>query len=238
MAAGLRRVTLTGMSADTSSGSTEGPGDSRPEEAPAATWRARLRQVGPGVMAAATGVGAGDLVATMVAGARYGYALFWAVVIGCVMKVVLVEGAGRYSLASGHTIYEGWSSLGSWTAVYFGPYIVIWGFVYGAAAMAGTGLPLANLFPVFSTTTWGILSGLIGLALVWMGRYSLFEKVCALFVGLMLFGLIWLLVFQLAATNPVDAPDMLQWMADLGPWNYAIAFAFMITGLLLTMRWR
>ena len=27
-------------------------------------------------------------------------------------------------------------------------------------------------------------------------------------------------------------------MADLGPWNYAIAFAFMISGLLLTMRWR
>jgi hypothetical protein len=60
----------------------------------------------------------------------------------------------------------------------------------------------------------------------------------ALFIGLMLIGLIWLLVFQLAATNPMDAPSALQWMAELGPWNYAIAFAFMITGLLLTMRWR
>jgi hypothetical protein len=27
-------------------------------------------------------------------------------------------------------------------------------------------------------------------------------------------------------------------MAELGPWNYAVAFAFMISGLLLTMRWR
>jgi hypothetical protein len=27
-------------------------------------------------------------------------------------------------------------------------------------------------------------------------------------------------------------------MASLGPWNYAVAFAFMISGLLLTMRWR
>ncbi|WP_197382642.1 cell division protein CrgA [Mycolicibacterium mengxianglii] len=51
------------------------------------------------------------------------------------------------------------------------------------------------------------------------------------FIGLMLIGLAWLIVFQLASTH-------LQWMADLGPWNYAIAFAFMITGLLLTMRWR
>lgn len=52
-----------------------------------------------------------------------------------------------------------------------------------------------------------------------------------LFVSLMLIGLAWLLVFQLASTA-------LPWLADLGPWNYAIAFGFMIAGLLLTMRWR
>lgn len=57
-----------------------------------------------------------------------------------------------------------------------------------------------------------------------------------LFLGLMLAGLVWLMVFQLAATG-TDAPTALNWMANLGPWNYAIAFAFMITGLLLTMRW-
>ena len=59
----------------------------------------------------------------------------------------------------------------------------------------------------------------------------------ALFCGLMLVGLVWLMVFQLAATGP-GAPSFLNWMAALGPWNYAVAFAFMISGLLLTMRWR
>ena len=58
----------------------------------------------------------------------------------------------------------------------------------------------------------------------------------ALSIGLMLIGLLWLLVFQLGATG-YDVPGALTWMANLGPWNYAIAFAFMITGLLLTMRW-
>ncbi len=58
-----------------------------------------------------------------------------------------------------------------------------------------------------------------------------------LFVGLMVAGLAWLLVFQLAASG-FNTPAALQWMADLGPWNYAIAFALMIAGLLLTMRWR
>lgn len=145
----------------------------------------RWRLIGPGLVVAATGVGAADLVATLVAGSKYGYALLWCAVLGCLMKIVLVEGAGRFSLASGRTIFEGWSSLGRWTQWYFGPYIVIWGFVYGAAAMAGTGLALTALFPVLGVKAWGILSGLAGLALVWSGRYGVFEKVLSAMVLLM-----------------------------------------------------
>ena len=141
--------------------------------------------IGPGLVVAATGVGAADLVATLIAGQKFGYTLLWCVVVGCLMKIVLVEGAGRYSLSTGRTIFEGWRSLGIWTTWYFAPYIVIWGFVYGAAAMAGTGLALAGLTGVLSVTWWGIISGLIGLALVWSGRYSTFEKVLAALVGLM-----------------------------------------------------
>ena len=152
-----------------------GPDDTRP----------RWRLIGPGLIVAATGVGAADLVATMVAGSRYGYALLWAVVLGCVMKIVLVEGAGRYSLATGRTIFEGWQTLGRWTTWYFGPYIVIWGFVYGAAAMAGTGLALHSLFPALGVTWWGVISALVGLAVVWTGKYVRFERVLSALVLLM-----------------------------------------------------
>lgn len=69
--------------------------------------RPKWKIVGPGLVVAATGVGAADLVATLVAGSRYGYALLWCAVLGCLMKIVLVEGAGRYSLATGRTIFEG-----------------------------------------------------------------------------------------------------------------------------------
>ena len=109
------------------------------------TTAPRWRLIGPGLVVAATGVGAADLVATLIAGSKYGYLLLWCAVVGCVMKIVLVEGAGRYSLATGRTIFEGWRSLGIWTTWYFAPYIVVWGFVYGAAAMAGTGLALLRL---------------------------------------------------------------------------------------------
>lgn len=166
--------------------------------------------VGPGLVVAATGVGAVDLVATLIAGSRYGYALFWCVVVGCIMKVVLVEGAGRFTLATGSSIFEGWSSLGRWTHIYFVPYIVVWGFVYGAAAMAGTGLPLHSLFPFLPVAAWGIISGLLGLALVWIGRYNAFEKICAFFVGVMFVTMVGAAI--------ITVPNLAEIVAGLRPW--------------------
>ena len=128
------------------------------------------------------------------------------------MKIVLVEGAGRYSLATGRTIFEGWRSLGIWTTWYFAPYIVVWGFVYGAAAMAGTGLALYALFDGLSVTWWGILSGLIGLALVWTGRYGLFEKVLAALVGLM-----FVTMVGAAAVTLPNLPELLAGLVPTHP---------------------
>ncbi|MGH3330658.1 MAG: Nramp family divalent metal transporter, partial [Nocardioidaceae bacterium] len=155
---------------------------------------------------------AADLVATLVAGSEYGYALLWCAVLGCLMKVVLVEGAGRYSLATGRTIYEGWSSLGRWTHWYFGPYIVVWGLVYGAAAMAGTGLALHSLLPFLGVKAWGILSGLAGLALVWMGRYGVLETVLSAMVLLMFVSMV-----GAAALTVPHLPEMLTGMAPTIP---------------------
>lgn len=62
--------------------------------------------IGPDRVVAATGGGAADMVASLVAGLRYGYDLLWAVIVGVILKIVLVEGAGRYTLARGTTIFE------------------------------------------------------------------------------------------------------------------------------------
>lgn len=148
--------------------------------------RARWKLVGPGLVVAGTGVGAGDLVATLTAGSKFGYALLWAVVLGTLFKIALVEGAGRFTLATGRTIFQGWQTLGRWTGWYFGPYIVTWGVVYGATAMSSSALPLVALFPDGpDLKVWAIAMGLAGFALVWLGRYGLVEKLMATFVGIM-----------------------------------------------------
>lgn len=145
----------------------------------------RWRLVGPGMVAAATGVGAGDLAATLVAGSEFGYALLWAAVIGCVVKTALAEAVGRWHLASGSTLFAGWRSLGHWTTAYFAVYVLVWGFVYGATAMTSTALPLAAMFPSIDLKVWAVAAGLGGCALVGLGRYHLFEKIMTALVGVM-----------------------------------------------------
>lgn len=154
-------------------------------DAPLPTAGARWRQLGPGLVVAATGVGAGDLVATLIAGSRFGYALLWAAIAGCVVKITLSEGSARYHLATGSTILAGWRSLGRWTGWYFGAYVVVWGFIYGATAMSATALPLAALFPILPLPAWAVLAGLAGLAFVWFNRYETFELVMKMLAGVM-----------------------------------------------------
>ena len=134
--------------------------------------------IGPGIVVAATGVGAGDLVATLIAGSKFGYTLMWAAVIGCVVKISLAEAAGRWHLATGRTLFDGWRSLGSWTTAYFSVYVVVWGFVYGATAMSSSALPIVALFPDGpGLRVWAVVTGLIGLVFVWFNQYAVFEQV-------------------------------------------------------------
>ncbi|MGI8859887.1 MAG: Nramp family divalent metal transporter, partial [Rubrobacteraceae bacterium] len=72
------------------------------------TWGERLRLVGPGIVIAVTGVGAGDMISSLVAGTDFGTVLIWAIVIGAFLKFTLTEGIGRWYMASGETIVKGW----------------------------------------------------------------------------------------------------------------------------------
>ncbi|MFH8880452.1 Nramp family divalent metal transporter [Streptomyces californicus] len=164
---------------ETSATTETGEPASRPRKS---SWK----YIGPGIVVAATGVGAGDLVATLIAGSKFGYTLMWAAVIGCLVKISLAEAAGRWHLATGRTLFDGWRSLGPWTTVYFAVYVVVWGFIYGATAMSSSALPIVALFPDGpGLKFWAIVTGLIGLVFVWFNRYAVFEKVMTVLIGIM-----------------------------------------------------
>jgi Mn2+/Fe2+ NRAMP family transporter len=146
-------------------------------EAPS-TWRQRLRLVGPGIVIAVTGVGAGDMISSLVAGAAFGTVLIWAIVIGALLKFTLTEGIGRWYMASGETILKGWHMLGRGATWYFLVYLFVVTFVFGAAvtstAALGVDAMFQNLLPVWA---WAALHGILGFVIVGIGRYSLFEQI-------------------------------------------------------------
>ena len=62
-------------------------------------------------------------------------------------------------------------------------------------------------------------------------------------LGLMVLGLLWLIVYYLWGGRSYNASGVLisnglPLMNTLGNWNFAVGFALMISGLLMTMRWR
>lgn len=144
----------------------------------------------PGLLVAATGVGAGDLVTASLAGSALGTSLIWAAVAGALLKYALNEGLVRWQLATGTTLLEGWAAqLGRGVLALFGIYLVLWGFVVGGALIAACGVAAQSLLPLGEETTgrviWGVVHSLLGLALVKRGGFRLFERAMTLCIVVM-----------------------------------------------------
>ncbi len=62
------------------------------------TW---FSAVAPGILLAATGVGAGDLLTAGMAGSEVGLSVLWAALVGAMLKWTLSEGIARWQMATG-----------------------------------------------------------------------------------------------------------------------------------------
>ena len=152
-----------------------------------------LAIIGPGLLVAATGVGAGDLATASFAGSFLGTGALWAAVVGAFLKFVVTEGLARWQLATGETLLEGAvGKLGRGVGWLFLPYLLLWSFFVASALMSACGVTLHALIPLFDSANhgqvaFGILSSAIGLSLVLTGGYQLFEKVMRVCIGFMFF---------------------------------------------------
>jgi Mn2+/Fe2+ NRAMP family transporter len=147
--------------------------------------------LGPGILVAATGVGAGDLATAAFAGNKLGVTVLWAVVLGAFLKFVLNEGLARWQLATGETLLEGAvGRLGRLVWLGFLGYLVLWSFFVGAALISASGVALVAIIPVFDDLdhgkiVLGMLQSLAGVGLVLAGGFGMFRKVMLACIGLM-----------------------------------------------------
>ena len=70
-----------------------------------------IRQIGPGLILAASIVGTGELINTTSLGAKAGFSLLWLILLSCVIKVFVQVELGRYAITHGQTTLAAFDSL-------------------------------------------------------------------------------------------------------------------------------
>lgn len=200
-----------------------------------------LRTVGPGLAIAATGVGAGDLLAAMIAGAEFKTAVLWVIVVGAALKLVLNEGVARWQLATGTTLLEGWCRhLGRPFRLYFLLYLVLWSFIVAGGLMSACGVAAHALLPGVGIAAWAMLHSLAALVLVLTGSYTTFERTMKALIGLMVLTLLLSVVLIRPDPGPLvrglvipsvprgSAGSMLSLMGGVGGSVTLLAYGYWI----------
>ncbi len=78
---------------------------------PPHTFPGAIRQIGPGLILAASIVGTGELINTTSLGAKAGFSLLWLILLSCVIKVFVQVELGRYAITHGKTTLAAFDTL-------------------------------------------------------------------------------------------------------------------------------
>ncbi len=71
----------------------------------------RLKWWGPGILWAISSVGSGSILFTPRVGSEYGYVFLWLLLSVCFLMWIMIREAGRFSVVTGRTVLDGFSTL-------------------------------------------------------------------------------------------------------------------------------
>lgn len=117
-----------------------------------------LNAIGPGVLYAATAVGASHLVQSTRAGASYGLALIFLIFLTYVAKYPAFRFGAQYASATGNSLLHGYRDQGRWAVVIY--IIIALGTMF--AALPAVTLLTAGLAKV----TFGLQMGVFGISII------------------------------------------------------------------------
>src|SRR5215210_2600124 len=118
----------------------------------------------------------GSVATAAQAGASFGYDLLWAILLGTLCLIFLVEMSGRFSAVSKHTIVDGMRErfgFPFFSIVLFGITLVL--FIVLVAELAGIGLSLQILTGI-GFPWWAIPVSFAVWLLMWKGSFKLIEN--------------------------------------------------------------
>lgn len=151
-----------------------------------------FKKIGPGVLVAAAFVGPGTITMCTLAGARFGYALIWALVVSIIATIVLQGMAGRIGLVTQNGLVDVVRSelktqwVKNMVIIIVLGAILIGNAAYEAGNIGGATLGLEQLLPQPHLKPFlpAIIGGIIFL-LLWFSGYKTLEKIFVGLVGIM-----------------------------------------------------
>ena len=131
--------------------------------------------------------GPGELIATTILGAENGYTLLWLILVSCVIKIVVQNELGRYTIGTGETSLAAFNRvpgprLGvSWVVwTWFLAQIMV---MFGIGGMLGAISEVLNtMLPGVPIRAWVWVINVVTVALLVVGRYELIEKASVVMV--------------------------------------------------------
>jgi len=146
----------------------------------------QLKALGPGLLWAGAAIGVSHLVQSTRAGANYGFALVWAVLLANLFKYPAFEFGPRYAAATGKSLLSGYADLGKWAMAVF--LFMTFGtmFTIQAAVTIVTAGLAAYLFGItWSPVLWSMIILAICILILIIGKYPLLDKLIKLIIILL-----------------------------------------------------
>ena len=206
------------MASDDSSGPTW--------KAPPRSFGRMLLAIGPAIVVSGSVIGSGELINVPVQAAKFGFVLFWAVILSCVIKYFLQVELGRHCLVHNRSTIQALNTVPGpkfrgtgWIGIL---YIV--GYTLSVVTVGGIMAATAGLFTsVFplaanenhSTIAWGVVIFAIVGGILWFSLYEALEKLIALLVcgfSLSVVIALLLLIFSPNPEYPLEFSDVLSGM--------------------------
>src|SRR4030095_12727596 len=122
----------------------------------------------------------GELIATPTLAAKVGFAALWLIVVSCVIKVVIQEELGRYTILTGETTFE---ALNRIPGPRMGVSWVVWCWLLmfvgvtfqQGGILGGVGQVFHLLVPALGAKTWTVIVAVASIGILLKGKYRLIE---------------------------------------------------------------
>lgn len=174
------------------------------------TLRGIKNSLGPGLIMAAAAIGVSHLVQSTRAGAEFGFALVWAVVLANFFKYPFLEFGPRYALATGKNMIVGYANMSRFAIWIFILFTVSTMFAVHAAVTMVTASLATNLTGIdLPILLWSAIILTLSVLYLVRNTYALLDVAIKILMTILAFSTITAMVLAFVNVGYQPKPDII-----------------------------